>query len=469
MSFNYSWYQQGYKDYYLPTEVVAKDPTILKRLNEECTSVVTKDNRKIYILRKSNLPDFIKPTFEHVQEYDFETFKMMVEKVNRDNHFPIKSLSPDLLRYIGSYAGKSTMTSASYASKGTKENMNLLQPKLSKDSDFAVDAAREGNLELLKWAKTNNAKWQVIEIAKAAVQGGHTKILDWILHDDKNRILFTKTAVYDLADLAAQHNRVDILNWLENNFSIIPISEEDILDFVHIAMPAFEMNHLDVIKFLIKKCPDSFLKMGTLRTLYEFAAGFGRVEFLEYFRAIRLPEPSNYLAEAAYKGKVEVLNWAYERNPESIKSLFLRVASGNGHLNVLEWALNKNIPLDNRVLLSCIRLNHIEVLNWAKEKNLPLPTNQEITAELVDCLGIMAPPSTNIADWLLKNNLLDVEILKTGLFKDAELLKWAIENQLLENLDKALDDIRTQAVTEQKQKVVSWIDEFRRNYSKEKL
>ena len=71
-------------------------------------------------------------------------------------------------------------------------------------------AARNGNLEVLRWARSQGCPWDV-RVPRAAAKGGHLKILKWLI---KEGCPYDKSMCREAAVLGGEYAR-EVLEWLD--------------------------------------------------------------------------------------------------------------------------------------------------------------------------------------------------------------------------------------------------------------
>jgi hypothetical protein len=460
MSYNYSWVQQGYKDYYLPSDVIQKDPTILYHLNEICTAVITQDRRKIYILKDTPLPDYIKPTFEHANEYDFEIFKRVVEKINIDNNFPIINLPANIFKQSANFAEK-------------KFNAAAL-----------VNAARKGDLKLLKQAKDYSESWDTNDIAKEAARSGQLEVIQWLAEND-TAVFENNTFKLKLAELAAGNNHVELFNWLVDRIPHRMGSESEEGSLNSICNIALESKNFQLVDNLILKLADevynlhhsqksevtrNMVKESVSDFMLDQAASNGKVEVIKHLIDAGVPWNINYSTSAASNGHINVLDWAYKVNSNyiSLPDVFKSVMKGGdikNTLQILNWLRNYNYPIDP-ILFYSKSIISVELLQWGKQNNIPFPTKDDMTKFVYEAHLLQSPKAVEVLEWLRQNNLLNFKSLVLSLIS-VELLDWALLHGIIDK-NEELDGINQLALASGNHKVLEWIANFKRTYSKEK-
>jgi hypothetical protein len=80
-------------------------------------------------------------------------------------------------------------------------------------------------------------------------------------------------------------------------------------------------------------------------------------------------------AASEHVDAIPFLEWIHHvlDGNDSLLSAALRPAAAHGHVETLEWLLEKEIPWKPTVLIDAASAGHLHVLQWAKEKKLVLP------------------------------------------------------------------------------------------------
>lgn len=222
-----------------------------------------------------------------------------------------------------------------------------------------AEAARSGNLELVKWFKSRNHKIFRYEIA-AAAESGSLKLFEWVWyrHDEKQVWSWT-----DLLRGAAigSHSNLDIVNWIRQ-YSIvnpslhIPISvlwyyaiiyskpllvrwlhqhsyplRSDYIDSVF-SNPAYE-----ILAFLIKHYSDQTLQYQVRDNVFREIAKQGKMDCLQL------------ILGAGFRP--ETGGWS-------------EVASSNGHLNILQYMRSQGYELSSSCMYWAINCENKDIVDW---------------------------------------------------------------------------------------------------------
>jgi hypothetical protein len=166
---NYIWFENSY----LLPEAERSD---INSLKDKCHSARTRDGKRVYIFKEGfeNLPAEIKEAFQNLnrlEEFKNKTWAYICRDRRAEN---LKRLFPmDILGIVAGYLDKSTKVASVLASQLFKK----YTPKID-FKNVCENAAKEGHLEILKWARANGAPWNEWTCVRAA-EKGHLEVLKW--------------------------------------------------------------------------------------------------------------------------------------------------------------------------------------------------------------------------------------------------------------------------------------------------
>jgi hypothetical protein len=138
----------------------------------------TLDGREIYILKKGyeNIPQQILDAFQNLSRLDYQNFQKLavscqIRHRRLDN---LRKLLPeDILGLIAGHMDESTKVA--YALACHPMMRAAAKPDFKK---VCQNAAKDGHLGLLKWARSKGAPWGSDTCTYAAF-GGHLELLKW--------------------------------------------------------------------------------------------------------------------------------------------------------------------------------------------------------------------------------------------------------------------------------------------------
>ena len=108
------------------------------------------------------------------------------------------------------------------------------------------------------------------------------------------------------------------------------------------------------------------------------AAANGHLAVLQWMKENNLPLPNQIGAIwAAQDGHLAVLQWMKENNLPFPDQQGANGAAQNGHLAILQWMKKNNLPFpDEHAVNLAAYYGHLAVLQWMKENSLPLPDQE---------------------------------------------------------------------------------------------
>jgi hypothetical protein len=243
--------------------------------------------------------------------------------------------------------------------------------------------ALSGNLCILQWIKdkykikhTNSRYIYSSEIAKAAIVGGHLHIIIW-LKKNKGQInnevitfaakkgnyeIFTflfpkiKKVNTDIMKSALVGGNIDIVKYLQDKNHLL---EDNCINY------AAESCSFELLKYLFE------LNFDLHYVIYLHAAQKNRMDIMNWAYENSCPLDHSVMFAAAAYGNVEILKWCHVRNcpiPPQTNN-WINIAASNGHQNVIEWVLEKNIPFDKKfICLFATKTKNIKFIKWLREK-----------------------------------------------------------------------------------------------------
>ena len=121
---------------------------------------------------------------------------------------------------------------------------------------------------------------------------------------------------------------------------------------------------------LSSKAMAQFTAISPTAVLMEKAAGYGKVEVMQWFLQQRCPWDSTTCASAANGGHLACLQWA-RTNGCPWDSTTCSGAAGSGHLHCLQWARTNGCPWDENTCRYAALNGHLDCLQWAHNNGCP--------------------------------------------------------------------------------------------------
>lgn len=195
------------------------------------------------------------------------------------------------------------------------------------DQRWAQEAAKGGRVDVLEWLHEHKCDWDSEMVALAAARKGHLCVLQWIT---SHGCTLHRRAMSD----AATRGHFEIVKWLWENG--VRHDTQTACNF------AANVGHLMMVQWLCERSP-----MNQTMVCQWAAAG----------------------------GQVRVLEWCAMSGFEWSTKDIIAKAVGNGHINVLEWALTMlstgtdggQVPLppvSNHAVAEAAARGHMETLRW---------------------------------------------------------------------------------------------------------
>ena len=276
------------------------------------------------------------------------------------------------------------------ASRGQIRSLETLYRNgCRRDEGTCTEAARRGQLEVLKyahangWGSTHTWPSDVNKCWQAATRGGHVVVLQWLCENGCDWDLdpwdwWTCKHTQE----AARKGHLKVLQWAHENgrdwdlhtcasaaggghLEVLQYAHENGCpwDYVTCAMAA-EGGHLEVLQYAHENgCP------WNTATCTSAVEG-GHLEALQYAHENGCPWDYLTCVRAAEGGHLEVLQYAHENGCPWNEGT-CAAAAGGGHLKVLQYAHENGCPWDEKTCAFAARRGHLEVLQYAHENGCP--------------------------------------------------------------------------------------------------
>ena len=242
---------------------------------------------------------------------------------------------------------------AAAAATGNFEVMKWLRENGCPLSRSACARACEDNqIGMLKWLIANDAPIDGYHLPRTLAEKGHLDILKSLWPDAKDDLMRSMSFTKALCPGAAKGGQLEVLKWARSigsswgypNDAVCNSAAEsgnlDMLKFAHrdgapcyrmACMLALKNGHVEVRKYLrANGCP-------WYQWTCMVAAREGQIEVLKWLREIGKEWNSETCWEAAKGGHLEVLKWARANGCEWDRNACLRVAKAGDHVEVRKW------------------------------------------------------------------------------------------------------------------------------------
>lgn len=210
-----------------------------------------------------------------------------------------------------------------------RETLTELLESKAYSKEYNVDtltenAARQGNLYLLKWLVNEKGEELTSQTANYSAENGHIHVLEWLKTKD---IICTDITF----NIAIEKGHTDTVYWIDDNFSRILTYNKSI-------ELACKHGNLEIVKWLHNK------KVEATSRAMDLAAGNGHLDIVKFLHInTKVPCTSKAVEAAAKNGDLKMIKWLYKNRKETISKDDLYYAAYHGHKDVVKW-LHYNNP-----------------------------------------------------------------------------------------------------------------------------
>ena len=228
-------------------------------------------------------------------------------------------------------------------------------------------ASLSGNLEVLKWTcepHPGEYSWACKITANAASQG-HLEILKWAR---KNGCYWDELT----CENAANHGYLEVLKWVRANNCPWNSSTCD---------AAAIGGHLEVLKWARENgCPWDF------HTCDNAASG-GHLEVLQWARANGCQWSTETCTNAAQHGHLEVLQWAHVNGCPWDENTCIYAAKNN-HFELCKWAIENGCGWNAHKELRELTTNKKQLQQEIDELNIKMAELNEREKGIIECISV---------------------------------------------------------------------------------
>ncbi len=328
------------------------------------TIQITETNFKVKHFYNDKYYDVDKFTLELCNDKYFD--KIPISYFNKNNNVIMKLLTMDgQLELIKLGISKSCIFSYECSEfAAAYGHLDIL--KWSQSNNYDIDvykvmpiAAQNGQLEILKWLinykndissdASDNTTLECLDsslgfnICNNAASNGHIKILKWAKENGYEWSTYTCSG-------AASNGQFETLKWLRKNGCPWDTCS---------CIGAARNGHLKILKWLRKNdCPWD-------KKTCSAAAYCGQFEILKWAIANGCQLDKNSCINAAKNGYFEILKWLRKNGcPWSID--ICTFAYNNGHINIVKWCIENGCECDEHILKKLRENNSDEEGNDSK-------------------------------------------------------------------------------------------------------
>lgn len=288
-----------------------------------------------------------------------------------------------------------------------------------------ADAARNGQLDMIKWALANlslegderypsamdsAATWGHLNVVKYlhenwsrqcstdamnyAAYGGHFEVVRW-LHEHRREGCTTLAM-----DLAALAGHIEIVKWLHDHRSEGCTPR---------AMDAAAANgHLELVQWLHENRTE-----GCTTGAMDGAAASNHLELLQWLHENRSEGcTTRAMDQAAANGHLTVVQWLHDHRSEGCTTRAIDEAASNGHLAVVEWLYkHQSQACTSRSMIGAASNGHLAVVKWLHWKGVQVSADDAVR-------NAAQFGHLNVVRWLLTNLAFkgESEALKHAIF-----------------------------------------------------
>jgi hypothetical protein len=295
----------------------------------------------------------------------FDQLKIIIWMIN--NYPSARKLMEKLDFYICHIAATRNNIQALEWFKNNFPN-TFLKEKVQTGFTCILKAADHGNLRMLEWLKGNDFPFEFDrkKISSAAVSkhDNSLEVLQYVMRS------CNCPWPDDIYDKALKYGRLDILLWAVSNGYPWNPNPNDILFAV--ACSRLATATPDILNWIA----DQDFVFEDAEDCIHCAVVMKNFNFIRWAKSILLPNfwHDSIIKKAAAAGNLPALIWAAEIHPESFTSALLGIlvqnATSGGHMNVLNWILEKygifkTAFLNRRLCDIAAEKGFVEILQWA--------------------------------------------------------------------------------------------------------
>jgi hypothetical protein len=242
--------------------------------------------------------------------------------------------------------------SVSRAELCLKELRELGRDKYAILHTLAMEAAKDGNVNVLEWTRKHDFVPTTRMFQKAAANG-HVSVFEWAEAKDfkpwnSDRIFLS----------AISNERIRLMEWLVERRNAPRRS---------VALAA-ELGKVNVLRWLKER--DLIGRKMNHNIWYDTAYG-GHVEVLEFLHTNGYNVPPAFVVRGGVDGnQMEVLAWTRDSSVGWDES-FCAYAASAGNLHALQWLRENNCPWNGRVISEANSQGHMHIVEWSIANGCP--------------------------------------------------------------------------------------------------
>ncbi|ALX27660.1 hypothetical protein GMAR_ORF286 [Golden Marseillevirus] len=263
----------------------------------------------------------------------------------------VHDVMPKILgQFVFSNVPKSSLACCPFVCKAWKlAFQNFSKKKIS--NPLKIGGVVLAGKQVVLWAEQQGCPWE-LDVLPIAVKGGNLEYIKWLVEEQ------ACTEIFDARHAAAEHGFVDIVEWL---YSLVPHFSASIASY---AAGAGQTKVMDWVETIERQDPGNYVRYAAENgqvCVFEWMLEKGKKDFWDV-------QLSN---EAAEHGHLSLLEWAEKRNFLSLYRSIMCSAAFGGHVNIMQWLLERGLQLTDEVFLCAVWKGQIHALEWLKAKNCP--------------------------------------------------------------------------------------------------
>ncbi|KAL3656484.1 hypothetical protein V7S43_018631 [Phytophthora oleae] len=211
------------------------------------------------------------------------------------------------------------------------------------------EAARNGELELVRWLCEVRGEWSPYAAVLAA-SGGHLQVLEWL----RTNLFSSSSSAISMDDTAAG-GHLDVLRWLQSHSGYATPGAMN---------KAAASGHLEVVKWL-----HGNRREGCTNDAMNLAATAGHLDIVQWLHENRDEGCTTDAMDGAAKhGHLDIVLWLHGNRTEGCTERAIDRAAANGHLTVVQWLHgNRSEGCTTAAMDGAARSNHLETVQWLNE------------------------------------------------------------------------------------------------------
>lgn len=216
---------------------------------------------------------------------------------------------------------------------------------------LSLEAAKEGNVNVLEWARVNGYEAGPRHFQQAA-SFGHICVFEWAGAKHVDGWKSNQTFI-----CAIDHSRIDILEWLLER-RLVPWRAVDF---------ATEHGKLQVLRWMKKR---NLISSRVPKDVWYQTAYSGHIDVLEFLLENGFTPHASVMAGGMDSYRRHVLEFARDHNVGWNEQACTHAASA-GNLRVLQWLRENNCPWNATVIFQARRQGHTDIVEWAINNGCP--------------------------------------------------------------------------------------------------